>query len=139
MKLSPWDAGKNVFGRFESGNCNLSSNRKSSLRRKLSRLFEGENRNSYFPIEHLEECILQHDLLQKYHLKRIGIFGSILFSSYPNDIDILVDDFDNYEDLIGFKEELEFLTGKKVDIVIEKYASPIIVYRAQKDIRYIVA
>jgi hypothetical protein len=39
-KPSPWEAGQNVFGMFDSGNAELSTNRKTILREKLSRKFK---------------------------------------------------------------------------------------------------
>jgi uncharacterized protein len=85
----------------------------------------------------LAELILKDGLLKKYNLKKIGVFGSILHSENPNDIDLYVEDFNDYNDLIGFKNEIESKTGKSVDIVIEKYASPIIVFRAKKELKYV--
>lgn len=85
----------------------------------------------------LIELIVSNGLLAKYHLDRIGIFGSILHSDNPNDIDLYVEKFRDYNDLIGLKNEIELKTGKSVDVVIEKYASPIIVYRAKKELKYV--
>jgi len=78
-----------------------------------------------------------NNLQQKYHLNRIGLFGSILNKENPNDIDILIEDFKDYNDLIKLQDELEDATGKTVDLVIEKYASPIIIYRAKQNINYV--
>jgi len=78
-----------------------------------------------------------NDLQLNYHLKRIGLFGSILEKENPNDIDILIEDFQDHNDLIKFQDELELATGKSVDLVIEKYASPIIIYRAKQNISYV--
>jgi predicted nucleotidyltransferase len=75
--------------------------------------------------------------LTKYHLDKIGVFGSILHSDNPNDIDLFIENFRDYSDLIGLKNEIETKTGKSVDVVIEKYASPIIVYRAKKELKYV--
>lgn len=88
-------------------------------------------------LNQLIELIISNGLLSKYHLNKIGVFGSILHSDNPNDIDLFVEEFNDYNDLIGLKKEVEFLTGKSVDIVIEKYASPIIVYRAKKELKYV--
>ena len=41
------------------------------------------------------------------------------------------------ENLINFRDELEKLLNKKVNIVIEKYANPIVLYRARKEIIYV--
>ncbi len=76
-------------------------------------------------------------LLEKYHLTNIGIFGSILHSNQPGDIDLLISDYSDHKDLFKLKQELETITGKSVDIVIEKHASPIIIHRAKKDIQYV--
>lgn len=89
-------------------------------------------------LQELMEYIRINGLLTKYHLSKIGIFGSIVRSNTPNDIDLLIEEFNDYEDLIGLKNELETKTGKTVDIVISKYASPIIVHRAMKEIQYVV-
>lgn len=88
-------------------------------------------------LNQLIEMILSNGLLAKYRLKTIGIFGSILHTNNPNDIDLFIEDFNDYEDLIGLKNDLEKRTGKSVDIVIEKYASPIIVFRARKELKYV--
>ena len=88
-------------------------------------------------LQELIDCIRLNGLLTKYHLNRIGIFGSIIRSNNPNDIDLLIEDFNDYEDLIGLKIELETRTGKSVDVVISKYASPIIVHRARKEVQYV--
>lgn len=88
-------------------------------------------------LSQLIELIVANSLLSKYHLKRIGIFGSILHTDSPNDIDLYIEDFNDYNDLIGLKNEIERITGKTVDVVIEKYASPIIVHRAKKELKYV--
>lgn len=81
--------------------------------------------------------IADNNLQLKYHLQKIGLFGSVLEKDDPNDIDILIEDYTNYKDLIKFQDELESATGKSVDLVIEKYASPIILYRAKRNITYV--
>ncbi len=87
--------------------------------------------------EKLTRLIKEKDLLNKYHLKRIGVFGSVLYKENPNDIDLYIEEFNDYKDLIGLKSEIEELMGKEVDIVIERYASPIIVFRARKELKYV--
>jgi uncharacterized protein len=85
----------------------------------------------------LLEILNKNGLLKKYNISKAAIFGSILHSNEPNDIDILVSEYSNYKELIGFRDELEQVTGKKVDIMIEKYAEPITLYRAKKDMLYV--
>lgn len=77
--------------------------------------------------------------MSKYNLKKIGFFGSVLFSDKPNDIDILIEAFEDYRDLFKFREDIQEITDKKVDIVLEKFARPIIFYRAKQNIRYVTA
>ena len=88
-------------------------------------------------LEELISFFKKEQLLSKYHLDNVGIFGSIVRCNTPNDIDLLITDFEDNHDLIGLKKELEEKTGKDVDIVIQKYASPIIVHRALKEVRYV--
>lgn len=44
----------------------------------------------------------------------------------PDDINILIEEYAEHKGLIKFQYKLETATGKSVDIVIEKNASPII-------------
>jgi len=88
-------------------------------------------------LEQLISLLQNKGLLEKYHIKKAAIFGSILHTNEPNDIDILVSEFRDYQDLIGFREELENATGKHVDLVIEEFADPIILYRARKELKYV--
>jgi predicted nucleotidyltransferase len=73
-------------------------------------------------------------LLKKYGIKKVSLFGSFIKGKSYNDIDILVEDARDYDALLEFKQELETLTNKKIDLVIEKFANPIVLYRARKDL-----
>lgn len=88
--------------------------------------------------ESFQSVIKSKNLLKKYGLDKIGVFGSFARGEAAHDIDIFVD-IDTYEieNLIKFKKELERLSHKEVDLVIKKYANPIILYRAQKEMRYV--
>lgn len=86
-----------------------------------------------FRLSELIEILKSKQLLEKYHINKAAIFGSILHTDEPNDIDILISEYTDYKDLIMFRDELEEVTGKKVDIMIEKYAEPITLHRAKKD------
>jgi predicted nucleotidyltransferase len=89
-------------------------------------------------VEHLKQIIDESRLLEKYHLDRIGIFGSYVRGEAANDVDILVQIESDYPRLIKFRTELESLLHKKVDIVIEKFANPIVLHRAKQDMIYVV-
>ena len=86
----------------------------------------------------LENAIKQSHLLKRHNLSRIGIFGSFARREPANDIDFFIDT-ENYKwaDLIELKKELEQLTNKKVDIMLKKYANPIVLHRALKDMIYV--
>jgi predicted nucleotidyltransferase len=85
-------------------------------------------------INALEKALKEENLLKKYNLEKIGIFGSFARGEKANDIDS-----ENYDirNLLNLKKDLEALTEKEIDIMLKKYASPIILYRAQKDMKYV--
>ncbi|MDR0517296.1 MAG: nucleotidyltransferase domain-containing protein [Fibromonadaceae bacterium] len=88
----------------------------------------------------LKKAIRQSDLLNKYMLKQIGIFGSFARGEPTNDIDFYIDaDNCKLADLRRLKIDLENLTDKKIDIMIKKYANPIVLHRALKDMVYVSA
>jgi predicted nucleotidyltransferase len=89
-------------------------------------------------INALERAIRNENLLKKYDLDKIGIFGSFARGEKANDIDFYID-LDNYsvKNLINLKKDLEKITEKEVDIMIKKYANPIVLYRAEKDMKYV--
>ncbi|MCL2063249.1 MAG: nucleotidyltransferase domain-containing protein [Candidatus Cloacimonetes bacterium] len=86
----------------------------------------------------LEKALKDENLLKKHNLEKIGVFGSLARGENANDIDFFidVDDFD-LRDLKELKEDLERITEKEVDIMLKKYANPIILFRAQKDMKYV--
>ncbi|MCL1911748.1 MAG: nucleotidyltransferase domain-containing protein [Leptospirales bacterium] len=89
-------------------------------------------------INALEKAIKNENLLGKYNLEKIGVFGSFARGEKANDIDFYIDS-ENYsiKNLINLKKDLEKITEKNVDIMLKKYANPIILYRAQKDMKYV--
>ena len=89
-------------------------------------------------INALEKAIKNENLLKKYNLEKIGIFGSFGRGEKANDIDFYID-LENYNvmNLINLKKDLEKITEKEVDIMLKKYANQIVLYRAQKDMKYV--
>jgi len=89
-------------------------------------------------INALEKAIKNEDLLKKYNLEKIGVFGSFARGEKANDIDFYID-LDNYniKNLINLKKDLEKITEKEVDIMLKKYANPIVLHRAERDMRYV--
>jgi predicted nucleotidyltransferase len=89
-------------------------------------------------INALEKAIKNENLLEKYHLERIGVFGSFARGQKANDIDFCIDSENcNINNLIGLKSDLEKITEKEADIMLKKYANPIVLYRAEKDMKYV--
>lgn len=86
----------------------------------------------------LEEAMKNEHILKKYNLEKIGVFGSFARGEKANDIDFYID-MENYsvENLINLKKDLEKITKRNVDIMLKKYANPIILHRAQKDMKYV--
>lgn len=89
-------------------------------------------------IKHLKRDIKKNNILKKYQLKRIGIFGSLARGEKYNDIDLYIDKDDfNTSYLPELKESIEKITNKRVDVMLKKYANPIVLYRAKKDMIYV--
>jgi len=86
----------------------------------------------------LEQAIKNEKILKKHNLDKIGIFGSFARGENANDIDFYID-LDNYnlKNIISLKNDLEEITEKEVDIMLKKYANPIVLHRAQKDMIYV--
>jgi predicted nucleotidyltransferase len=86
----------------------------------------------------LEKAVKRENILQKYKLEKIGIFGSFARGETANDIDFYIDtDTYDLKNLIALKNDLEKIFGKPADIMLKKYANPIVLHRAQKDMRYV--
>jgi len=86
----------------------------------------------------LEKVIKEEKLLKKYDLDKIGVFGSFARGEKANDIDFYIDIEDyRVKNLINLKKDLEKITEKEIDIMLKKYANPIVLYRAQKDMKYV--
>jgi len=80
-----------------------------------------------------------NDILRKYTVRRIGLFGSYVRGEEKkhSDIDFLVEfeepTFDNFMDLAFF---LEDLFGRKVDLITNGSLSPYIRPYVEKEIRW---
>jgi len=81
------------------------------------------------------------DLEQRYHLKKVGIFGSVARNSAKDDsdIDIVVEMEPNILLKVQLKEELEQLLGRKVDLIrYWKRMNPYLKARIDREARYVV-
>ena len=72
----------------------------------------------------------QNNLFEKYNLNRIGVFGSTVRNEKSNDIDILIEENVNYRQLALFRDELQKHLNKRIDVVMTKYANPIVLHRS---------
>lgn len=93
-----------------------------------------ENNNC---VANFEQVMKQNNFFQKYNLNRVGILGSAARGEEANDIDILIEDDINYRELAQFRNELEAILNIRIDLVMSKYANPIVLYRARRDLVYI--
>ncbi len=79
----------------------------------------------------------RNEIITKYHVKRIGIFGSYAKGQQKeeSDIDVLVEfqkpTFDNFMELSFF---LEDLFGKEVDLLTPKSLSPYMRPSVEKEV-----
>jgi uncharacterized protein len=80
------------------------------------------------------------NLIAKYHLKSIGIFGSFTRQDFrdDSDIDILIDyDYPLGIEFIDLADELEKILNRKVDLVSKNGVKPKYLEEIQKDLVYV--
>ena len=87
-------------------------------------------------LENFKNFLKKEKIFDKYALEKIGVFGSLARGEDGNDIDILVEDL-NYKKWISIKDDLENNYHLHLDVVLEKYANPIVLMRAKKEIVYV--
>lgn len=83
--------------------------------------------------------ISEEGILKSFGLKRIGVFGSFARGEKFNDIDILIEDDIEFSKALLLKETLEKKLDVSIDLMLKKFAEPIILLRASKDIKYATA
>jgi len=80
---------------------------------------------------------------KKFHIKRIGIFGSFSRGEFhdQSDVDIIYELIDGenftYSEFLKLEAMLTRKFKRKVELVNYKYMNPIIKFKAQKDILYV--
>ena len=87
-------------------------------------------------IHDLENYLRKENLFELLGINRIGVFGSFARNERFKDIDLLIEDEVNLESLISFQKILKKDIAVPVDVVLSKYAEPIILYRAKQDLKY---
>lgn len=92
---------------------------------------------SVFSVEDLFSIIRKSDLAKRFHISKLGVFGSFARGEKSNDIDLLVEDNITLDEALDLKIALEEITGVQIDIVLSQYANPIVLHRAKKDLCYV--
>ena len=87
-------------------------------------------------IKELENYFRKTRLFDLLGISRIGVFCSFAREEKFNDIDLLIEDNVNLESLISFRDILKKDIHVPVDIVLSKYAEPIILFRTRQDLKY---
>ncbi|MGR3178891.1 MAG: nucleotidyltransferase family protein [Candidatus Anammoxibacter sp.] len=88
-------------------------------------------------VDEFEKLLKQSGLLNRFSISRLGLFGSFLRNEPANDIDLLIDEDISLEKAMQFQQALEALIDNRLDIMIKRFANPIILYRAMKEMRYV--
>jgi hypothetical protein len=87
-------------------------------------------------IKELENYFRKTHLFDLLGVSKIGVFGSFAREEKFNDIDLLIEDNVSLESLVSFRSMLKQDIQVPVDIVLSKYAEPIILFRARQDLKY---
>lgn len=87
-------------------------------------------------LKDLEFFFQKRNLFALLGVDKIGVFGSFARNEKFKDIDLLIEDEVSLESLISFQKILKQNINVPVDIVLSKYAEPIILFRAKQDLKY---
>lgn len=88
-------------------------------------------------IQELEAILQRENIFQEFGIERLGLFGSFARGEHYQDIDILLEQDMHYKLREQLQARLQTILQTKVDLVPKKFADPIILYRAQKDLKYV--
>ena len=76
-------------------------------------------------------------VLRKHRALKASVFGSFARGEAAEDIDLLFENVHDKEKIVAMKEYLEKKIGKRIDIVFDEFANPIILHRAKRDLKYV--
>lgn len=88
-------------------------------------------------IAEFEKVLIENNIFERFNLNKVGVFGSVTRDEQPNDIDVLIEDNIDFHLLSDLRIELERLMNKRIDLVIARYANPIVLHRARKEMVYV--
>lgn len=86
----------------------------------------------------LQNYLQQANAFNLLGVNKIGIFGSFARGEEFNDIDILIEEDVSDEAIISFYKKIKKDITIPVDVVLSKFAEPIVLYRAKQDLKYAV-
>ncbi|MEP6514183.1 MAG: nucleotidyltransferase domain-containing protein [Parafilimonas sp.] len=86
--------------------------------------------------QQLENYLRNAGHFENLGVNKIDVFGSFARNEKFKDIDLLIEGNVPDEPLIDFKNVLEKDLEIPVDIILSKYAEPIILYRSKQDLKY---
>lgn len=87
-------------------------------------------------LHQLENYFKKTKIFQLPGVNRIGVFGSFARNKNFKGIDLLIEQDVNIDSLISFQKKIKKDIDVPVDIILSKYAEPIILYRAKQDLKY---
>ncbi len=85
----------------------------------------------------LEDLLRHHRIFDTFGITQLGVFGSFARGESYRDIDFLLEEELDYDTRKRLKTRLSRVLKTKIDIVPAKFIDPIILYRAQKDLKYV--
>ncbi|MCF0073961.1 nucleotidyltransferase domain-containing protein [Dyadobacter sp. CY261] len=88
-------------------------------------------------LQELESILRKERVFEEFGINRLGLFGSFARGEKYHDIDILLEQNMEYRVREELKNKLQLILNIKIDLVPEKFADPIIIYRARKDLKYV--
>ena len=90
-------------------------------------------------IDDLQALLKQQKILQQFSIARLGVFGSFARGEPAQDIDLFIEKSMSLEMALQFKQALEKSIDNPLDVMLKKWANPIVLHRAMKDMRYVEA
>ncbi len=85
----------------------------------------------------LEDTLRQHGVFETFGIAQLGVFGSFARGEAYQDIDFLLEQDLDYETRKRLKNRLSRILKVKIDLVPAKFADPIVLYNAQKELQYV--
>lgn len=87
--------------------------------------------------EELQQKLIKNKVFETFNLKQLGVFGSFARGEHYNDIDFLLEDDMHFAQRELLKKKLTSILKTKIDLIPSKFADPIILNRAKKEIKYV--